>query len=83
MGKVNTPAHPAVQQSLEEADQMACSSGRGGGLGGQWSGAVPAQGTVSAAAQPGLTSKTLGETAKREGDVRNAREQDKSRTRAG
>ena len=54
LGKEDTPAHPAVRQRLEEADQIACSDRRTDVLGNQWTGAVPAQGTLSAAAQQGL-----------------------------
>jgi len=35
LGKANAAAHPAIGQRLEKADQIACSSRRGGGLGGQ------------------------------------------------
>ena len=45
--------HPAIRQRLEEADQIACGSWRGGGLGGQDSGAVPAHGTVGETTEPG------------------------------
>ena len=42
-------AHAAVQQRLEEADQIACSSRRIGGLGGQESKADPEHGAVGRA----------------------------------
>ena len=60
--KANAAAHPAIRQRLEKTDQIACSSWRGGGLGGQGSGAVPAQNTVGAGPRPALlgqTSKSL------------------------
>jgi hypothetical protein len=56
--EANAPAHPAIGQRLEKADQIACSSRRGGGLGGQGADAVPAQNTVVAATQPGLLGQT-------------------------
>ena len=49
LGKADVPAHPAVRQRLEKIDQIACISRRGGGLGGQGSGAVPAHNTVGVA----------------------------------
>jgi hypothetical protein len=57
LGEADAPAHPAVRQRLEEADQIACCS-RGGGLGSQGSGAAPAQLTVGATAGRDLLGQT-------------------------
>ena len=61
LGKAHAAAHPAIGQRLEEADEIAWNSGRGGGLGGQGASAVPAHNTVGAPPQPGI----LGQTSKR------------------
>lgn len=45
-------------QRLEEADQIACSSRRGGGLGGQRGGAIPAHNTVGVTPQQRLPGQT-------------------------
>jgi hypothetical protein len=59
LGKTDAPAHAAIGQRLEKADQIACSSSRRiGGLGGQGAGAVPAHDTVGGAAPPGLLGQT-------------------------
>jgi hypothetical protein len=50
LGGADAPARPAVRQRLEEADQIACGSRVGGGLGSQCSGAVPVHKAVGAAA---------------------------------
>jgi len=58
LGKANAAAHPAIGQRLEKADQIACSSRRSGGLGGQGASSVPAHNTVGAPPQPGLLRQT-------------------------
>ena len=58
LGEADTPAHPAVRQCHAEADQIACGSRGGGGLGSQGSGAVPAQLTVGADAGRDLQGQT-------------------------
>lgn len=58
LGKANAAAHPTIGQRLEEADQIACSEWRGGGLGGQGASAVPVHNTVGATPQPGLLGRT-------------------------
>jgi hypothetical protein len=58
LGKDDALGHPAVQQGLEEVDEIACNNGRGGALGSQWSGLVPANDTLGATPQPGLPGQT-------------------------
>ena len=56
--ETDTTPHPAVWKRLEETDQIACCSRRGGGLGEQESGAVPAKASAGATAGPALLGQT-------------------------
>jgi len=58
LGETDAPAHPAVRQRLEKAEQIACGSRVGGGLGGQGAGAVPAHDTAGTTTEPGLLGQT-------------------------